>query len=650
MSKRYSFKETTTAGSVAAVAMPLSGTKKRKKTHNPDGTIKNALDSKQKLVNSGDKYTNKGRNMKKKTNENLADMAHVAEKDHEVQMARADLYKIAKYAIKLHEMLRQISEAEGLEGWQQAKITKASDYISAVYHNLDYSMKFDGAGELGEGKGKYKSDAQRKAVHAAKADSDYKKKMRENLEDQVEAIVSEKWKGDAEIEPTGEYSDRTVASLRKEYKKLKDSGPHAKGSDDYEKMRELAFAIRAKTGWGKVEEKAVSRSQQKAAGAALAAKRGDMPKSKLKGASKRMVKMSTAELEKYAGTKHKGLPKKVAESQPKPITEAEFDEAAGEKDACYHKVKSRYKVWPSAYACVPEDSSKALTKDGWKSYNELKVGEEIMTYNIEKNELEFKPILNLHYYLNADTIVFSRGNTGFKVESTPNHRWVTKLPKTKSNKRIKYERIANDISLIETEELLQNKNNKHIVSSATYNGGEPVLKDKIYKYTDNWTKYVINASKEQREAWLYSAIVYDGDQRKTQRLNEKKNNISESEWAYDGNHGKQSFGFKQKNIDHRDAFLLSAFMNSGSVSWKKYKNKDIYSCYYVSNKPLQSLSNIKLIERNIKNVWCPETENSTWVMMQENNSSGIITITGNSGALAKCRKVGAKNWGNKSKK
>jgi len=32
------------------------------------------------------------------------------------------------------------------------------------------------------------------------------------------------------------------------------------------------------------------------------------------------------------------------------VTEAQFDEAAGEKDACYHKVKSRYKVWPSAYA------------------------------------------------------------------------------------------------------------------------------------------------------------------------------------------------------------------------------------------------------------------------------------------------------------
>jgi len=80
--------------------------------------------------------------IKKKTNEGLADLADMAERDHEVQMARSDLYKIAKYAIKLHEMLKGVSEAQGLEGWQQAKITKAADYISSVYHNLDYEMKF----------------------------------------------------------------------------------------------------------------------------------------------------------------------------------------------------------------------------------------------------------------------------------------------------------------------------------------------------------------------------------------------------------------------------------------------------------------------------------------------------------------------------
>lgn len=65
----------------------------------------------------------------------------------------------------------------------------------------------------------------------------------------------------------------------------------------------------------KVDEKAKSTSQQQAAGAALAAKRGDAPKSGLKGASKEMSKMPTKELEKFAKTKHKGLPTKVDESR-----------------------------------------------------------------------------------------------------------------------------------------------------------------------------------------------------------------------------------------------------------------------------------------------------------------------------------------------
>ena len=32
------------------------------------------------------------------------------------------------------------------------------------------------------------------------------------------------------------------------------------------------------------------------------------------------------------------------------ITEEEFEQLAEKKDACYRKVKARYKVWPSAYA------------------------------------------------------------------------------------------------------------------------------------------------------------------------------------------------------------------------------------------------------------------------------------------------------------
>ncbi len=54
-----------------------------------------------------------------------------------------------------------------------------------------------------------------------------------------------------------------------------------------------------------------SKAQQKAAGAALSAKRGDTRKSELKGASRDMYdSMSESQLEDLAETKRKGLPNK----------------------------------------------------------------------------------------------------------------------------------------------------------------------------------------------------------------------------------------------------------------------------------------------------------------------------------------------------
>lgn len=56
---------------------------------------------------------------------------------------------------------------------------------------------------------------------------------------------------------------------------------------------------------------ATSKAQQKAAGAALSAKRGDTKVSALKGASKDMYdSMSEKELEEFASTDRKGLPEK----------------------------------------------------------------------------------------------------------------------------------------------------------------------------------------------------------------------------------------------------------------------------------------------------------------------------------------------------
>ena len=194
----------TTAAAVATVAAPVGGLVSRQ-MKNPDGTVKNALDIDTNILGGKPKKKNSKRSKdkqysnyywsiimtekatkesglqrhigikkygkkgfeelqkagregaseeekgaiqdkhlpKKKVKEGLADLADAAERDHEVQMARSDLYKIAKYAIKLHEMMKNVSEAEGIEGWQQAKITKAADYLSSVFHSLDYEMNMD---------------------------------------------------------------------------------------------------------------------------------------------------------------------------------------------------------------------------------------------------------------------------------------------------------------------------------------------------------------------------------------------------------------------------------------------------------------------------------------------------------------------------
>jgi hypothetical protein len=55
----------------------------------------------------------------------------------EIEMASAELHKLAEYAPKLKEMVQNMS---GLEGWIASKITKAADYISSVYHWLEFQQ------------------------------------------------------------------------------------------------------------------------------------------------------------------------------------------------------------------------------------------------------------------------------------------------------------------------------------------------------------------------------------------------------------------------------------------------------------------------------------------------------------------------------
>lgn len=70
----------------------------------------------------------------------IAQEADVMHQDHEVQMARADCYNAAKYAIELHRMLKEMSESQGLDGWVSEKITLANDYLRTVAEYLRHEQ------------------------------------------------------------------------------------------------------------------------------------------------------------------------------------------------------------------------------------------------------------------------------------------------------------------------------------------------------------------------------------------------------------------------------------------------------------------------------------------------------------------------------
>jgi hypothetical protein len=57
--------------------------------------------------------------------------------DHEVDMAKSQVFRAAKSAMNIHKMLGMV---DNLEGWMQAKITLAADYLEAVCSNLEYDL------------------------------------------------------------------------------------------------------------------------------------------------------------------------------------------------------------------------------------------------------------------------------------------------------------------------------------------------------------------------------------------------------------------------------------------------------------------------------------------------------------------------------
>jgi hypothetical protein len=283
---------------------------------------------------------------------------------------------------------------------------------------------------------------------------------------------------------------------------------------------------------------------------------------------------------------------------------------------CLADARRRFDVCP----CVPVDFSYALSESGWKSYYDLKVGDKIISYNREKNQLEWDIIKNIHFYKDASTVRMYKANTCFDFISTKDHKWVIKNKERKKDTLSSYKERDYKYSdqLVSTENITKNMN---LITSARMVDSEPISLKNFRKYDCSWVETILKMSNEQREAWLASAIVYDGHEN-----------------SYSDLHKRGSYGFSQKNKDHGDAAAICAALLGYNVSFRDHKkdNPDITSFTFI-DRQTHSSQNILKKDGGTFDVWCPETSNGTWLMKQKR----MITITGNS---AYCNAFAAKTY------
>jgi hypothetical protein len=157
------------------------------------------------------------------------------EVDHEGAMAKADLHKLASYSIKL---FKQIEDDQQLEGWVQAKITKAADYIASVYHYLEYEMKFSEYGDHLANAEVY-SESQKAALTNMLMEA--KAKMKELKKKQVEKVKEKQV--DEGVLSGGHKSCEACGGSGSVYEEPKEVPAHVKSKiDKYKRLTKATHA------------------------------------------------------------------------------------------------------------------------------------------------------------------------------------------------------------------------------------------------------------------------------------------------------------------------------------------------------------------------------------------------------------------------
>ena len=319
--------------------------------------------------------------------------------------------------------------------------------------------------------------------------------------------------------------------------------------------------------------------------------------------------------------------------------------------------------------CVPLDT-KILTQSGWKSYNEVKIGDYTIGYNPSTKQTEWTKITKLHFFPKASIIELK--NSTFNFRCTPEHRWLN-LRRTSGECIIpnkKYRRILKE-EFVFTKDINQEDNlilsakfnstgcldlsndevaliswmltdgDKHCVyqSEKKYSNEIKELFTRLFgnfticKNTNGSGNVFLVPAKQARFIFNKAGLNFDSN-KKDPSLEQFILKLSSEQRTTFLNTAMQAEG--TKNIFYQnpgpvlDAIKLTAYLEGFLVrqhdayKWNKWSKK--YCQGLVLSKPKVTGQELSKNHISEEPVWCVTTELGTMTVKQGN----LVVLTGNS--------------------
>ena len=327
--------------------------------------------------------------------------------------------------------------------------------------------------------------------------------------------------------------------------------------------------------------------------------------------------------------------------------------------------------------CVPMETE-ILTREGWRNYGEIGVGDEVLTWNVDKDQTEWQPIQRLHKFeYDAPLDVLTNSNVQFRW--TPNHRVPVIINGTMERRdygKREYQYPAKR-GIVRSHEL-KSRHRIPLVAPHVDDGKAPALsvhaarllgwivtdgyfrwrgqsfesmvyqspkkhaneiratfKDEITSESIHPGTGVICFRMSATSATIKEILtVFRGKEdlpRIVTRLSEEGRKVMmDAMMKAEGSEGHPHPNYTLKAFVQTpgpvmEAFQILAYLNGIATNKRTAREDRLERMYLKKNRTFDPGKAKRTSEHYKGEVWCPVTENSTWVMRQ----NGSVMITGN---------------------